>query len=226
MTHHAAAERRELAETLRRAGPAAPTLCEGWTAADLAAHLVLRGRSPRYALALARDPAAATRQGRELADRLGYPALIERIERIGPLSPARIGAADDAVNLIEYVVHHEDVRRAGGDWVPRALPADRQAALWRALRVGARTLFRRSLAGLSMQWAPGPGDAPGPGGLGGAGGPALRGAHPQLWVRGAPVELVLVAWGRTGVAQVELDGPTEQVARFRERAARAGHTAD
>src|SRR5262249_60545235 len=35
-----------LCDTLERVGPAAPTLCEGWTTADLAAHLVVRERKP------------------------------------------------------------------------------------------------------------------------------------------------------------------------------------
>lgn len=205
MTHHAAAERRELAETLRRVDPAAPTLCDPWTAADLAAHLVLRGRSPRYAVARARDGAAALRRQRELAARAGYPALIEAIERIGSWSPARIGGADDAVNLIEYVVHHEDVRRAGARWAPRSLPADRQAALWRHLRLGARTAFRRSIAGLSLQWIDGDGALIS----------VLHGAGPVLSVAGSPVELTLVALGRARVARVELDGPEEEIARFR-----------
>lgn len=37
-------ERAALVESLREHGPDAPTLCEGWTARDLAAHLVVRER--------------------------------------------------------------------------------------------------------------------------------------------------------------------------------------
>jgi uncharacterized protein (TIGR03085 family) len=39
-------ERAALVETLRAVGPDAPTLCEGWTTRDLAAHLVVRERRP------------------------------------------------------------------------------------------------------------------------------------------------------------------------------------
>ncbi len=35
-------ERAALVETILAAGPEAPTLCEGWTTRDLAAHLVIR----------------------------------------------------------------------------------------------------------------------------------------------------------------------------------------
>ena len=37
-------ERAALVQTLRAVGPDAPTLCEGWTTRDLAAHLVVRER--------------------------------------------------------------------------------------------------------------------------------------------------------------------------------------
>src|SRR5689334_6927919 len=41
-----ALERARLADALEAAGPAAPTLCAGWTALDLAAHLAARERRP------------------------------------------------------------------------------------------------------------------------------------------------------------------------------------
>src|SRR5829696_4216903 len=39
-------ERAELADLLESLGPDAPTCCEGWTTAHLAAHLVVRDRRP------------------------------------------------------------------------------------------------------------------------------------------------------------------------------------
>ena len=39
-------ERLALCALLEQTGPAAPTLCDGWTTLDLAAHLVLRERRP------------------------------------------------------------------------------------------------------------------------------------------------------------------------------------
>ena len=45
MTSHAVAERFDLADTLAHTKPDAPTLCEPWTAAQLAAHVILRERS-------------------------------------------------------------------------------------------------------------------------------------------------------------------------------------
>ena len=47
MSTHAKRERLLLADLLETAGPDAPTLCEGWTTRDLAAHVVVRERRPR-----------------------------------------------------------------------------------------------------------------------------------------------------------------------------------
>ena len=44
-----ARERRELCDLLEEVGPDAPTLCEGWTTFDLAAHLAVRERDLRAA---------------------------------------------------------------------------------------------------------------------------------------------------------------------------------
>ena len=43
--NYAQIERQELCDLFESVGPDHPTLCEGWTAADLAAHLVLRENS-------------------------------------------------------------------------------------------------------------------------------------------------------------------------------------
>ena len=51
MTGHAARERQALCDTLERVGPAAPTLCDPWSSAELAAHLVIRDSRPDLALA-------------------------------------------------------------------------------------------------------------------------------------------------------------------------------
>ena len=46
MTNFANVERRHLAALLRRVGPDAPTLCEGWDTRDMAVHLYLREHNP------------------------------------------------------------------------------------------------------------------------------------------------------------------------------------
>src|SRR4051794_41910679 len=64
MAHLAVVERHALAETLRSVPPDSPTLCGDWTAAQLAAHLVLRERSIV-----------------EMSGRIPVPALQRRAER-------------------------------------------------------------------------------------------------------------------------------------------------
>ena len=46
MTTPATLERRRFADALLEVGPDAPTLCDGWSTRDLAAHVVLRDRRP------------------------------------------------------------------------------------------------------------------------------------------------------------------------------------
>ncbi|MGD0448569.1 MAG: maleylpyruvate isomerase family mycothiol-dependent enzyme [Candidatus Dormibacteria bacterium] len=60
-----AQERRELCDLLIQVGPDAPTLCEGWTTSDLAAHLVLRERFPSLA---GRAPGSREGKGMDGAD--------------------------------------------------------------------------------------------------------------------------------------------------------------
>src|SRR4051794_17393455 len=50
-------ERQELADLLLQIGPGAPTLCEGWETAHLAAHLVIRERRPDAMVGLGAEAA-------------------------------------------------------------------------------------------------------------------------------------------------------------------------
>ena len=60
-----ATERADLAQTLLAAGPGAPTLCAGWQTQHLAAHLVLRDRTPwRMSLGRLESVAATSEIGR------------------------------------------------------------------------------------------------------------------------------------------------------------------
>jgi len=218
MVHFAADERRSLAETLRRTDPAAPTLSGDWTAAQLAAHLVLRERSATELLG--RIPNAsmqriAQREIDRLVAKQPYPQIVAAVDAgpswrdarfplptalIWSLPPVREGA-----NLLEYLVHHEDVRRAAADWAPRALPADLVAEVWRRLPASIRLTMRRVPVGVALAW-PDHGEVR-----------TARGKRHgvRVTVTGDPVELVLFAFGRRGVAQVELTGSAEDIDRVR-----------
>lgn len=208
MTGLAKLERQALCSTLTRVGPTAPTLCEGWTANDLAAHLIVRERRPDAAAGVL-VPALADRTQRvqdSYADQ-AWPALVDMV-RQGPKgwSPVRVPAVDDAINLIEFYVHHEDVLRAAPGWKPsdrREVTPDISAALWARLRQAGQLMFRRSPVGVVLVTPEH--------GRKAVHGPTKLGT---VVVKGDPGELVLVGVGRRSVAQVEIEGDAEAVAAF------------
>ncbi|OII63995.1 TIGR03085 family protein [Streptomyces sp. CC53] len=205
MSTHAKRERLLLADLLEAVGPDAPTLCDGWTARDLAAHLVVRERRP--------DAAAGVLVG-ALRDRLErvqaefaakpYEELVQLI-RSGPprMSPFSIKQVDEGANTAEFYVHTEDVRRAQPDWTPRELDPVFADALWARLEKGARLAGRRCPVGLVVRRPNGQTAV------------ARRGA-PVVTVTGEPGELVLFLYGRQEAARVELDGDKDAVARVLE----------
>ena len=116
MTNFANVERRHLAALLRRLGPDAPTLCEGWRTRDLAVHLVLRSGRPDVLAGrvLPRVPVLGerVRRAEQAVARQPWEELVRKVEHPPLYSPARVGPVDKRMNTVEYFVHHEDVRRA------------------------------------------------------------------------------------------------------------------
>ena len=160
MTSFSALERARLADVLAGTDPGAPTLCEGWTARDLAAHLVVRERRPDTGPGLLLRPLAGwTEHVRRRYTRRPYPELIELI-RTGPpaLSAFALPGADSAGNLVEHFVHCEDVRRGSLDVragqpievPPAALAPGLQDELWRRLVRQGRLMFRRAGTGIVL----------------------------------------------------------------------------
>lgn len=189
----AQSERQALCNLLEELGPLAPTLCEGWTTSDLAAHLFVReSRLLASPGILLRPLAGMTERAMEKAKRdLGYGGLIRRV-RSGPPYPLRL--LDAQMNLMEYFVHHEDVRRAEESWQPRQDPM-LDAALWAMTRpVG--YLASRRLRGAGLELV-----APGHGSV------VARSGETRAIVTGTPQELVLLLFGRRQVARVEIEGP-------------------
>ncbi|MEU8382260.1 TIGR03085 family metal-binding protein [Streptosporangium sp. NPDC048865] len=201
--NHARAERSALSDLLARLGPDAPTLCEGWTTFDLAAHLVVRERRPDAAGGIVLKPLAGhtARVQESMKTRKGYAGLVELV-RSGPGGPYRLPGLDEAANTTEFFVHHEDVRRAQRVWEPRELPAELEERFWKQIHRGARLFLRRSPVRVVLHRI--------------GGGVAVGGPKegPQVEVTGTAGELLLFCFGRQAHAKVDVSGDDDAVARL------------
>lgn len=203
--HFVEPSREVLAETLLAAGPDSATLCEGWLTQDLAAHLYLREHRPA-ALGLAVKPLSkfTDRATRKLAEasstRAEYRKLVEKF-RAGPsaFSPLKLPTVDKNVNLIEYFVHTEDVRRAPQRWAPRALDTAYSAALWDELIKRAAILYRGVDLGIVLVHPSGPRHV-------------AKRAPVSVAIVGEPGELLMHAHGRAQHALVTFEGEPDAVA--------------
>jgi uncharacterized protein (TIGR03085 family) len=181
-------EREELCTLFLELGPDAPTLCEGWTTADLAAHLVLREHFRRWS-----DARMAAEKAK------GYTVVVGRLERGAPLVPWRIPGLRNLMNGGEYFIHHEDVRRANGMGRRENRP-DLDDLCWRTSGLTGRLLARKIKPfGLELRRPDGRS--------------RRFGSSPSAVLIGEPTELVLYLSGRRSAAEVTLDGPREATAK-------------
>lgn len=112
-------ERHALADLLLQVGPDAPTMCEGWTTYDLAAHLWTRETDPAAMLGTMGGPFAGLADARRERAKQQYPyeELVELV-RAGPRPGSPLRRFDQSANTLEFLVHHEDVRRGADLSVP------------------------------------------------------------------------------------------------------------
>ena len=195
-----AIERNELCDLFLELGPVAPTLCEGWTTLDLAAHLVVRERDPRGGLVILGGERFAGLEAKLMgrAKEKGLDALVARL-RSGPPLLWHTPGLRTALNLNEWFVHHEDVRRANGQG-PRDGLDRLDATLWRLLG-GMGRFMVRGLDGTGLTV-----DAPG------FGTRTVRRGTPSVTLTGPPEELTLYLNGRRTAAEVDVDGDEEALA--------------
>ncbi|GAB3197150.1 TIGR03085 family metal-binding protein [Nocardioides hungaricus] len=196
-------ERRELCDLALALGPDAPTLCAGWTASDLMAHLVVRERRPVASAGnVVGRLSGLTRRAMARQQATGYEATVERFRTPAPLLRAA-PPLDEAMNGFELLVHHEDLRRGGPAWEPRSLPDAELDLLWRRLtrgigffgrRLPVPTVIRRDDTGATAT--------------------AKKGADP-VTVTAPVVELVLFLFGRSAVRDLTYDGPEDRIAALR-----------
>jgi uncharacterized protein (TIGR03085 family) len=199
------AEQEALVQTLRAADPDAPTLCEGWDVRRLLAHLVQREQGPVAGIrdAIARKPPGEEPGLTRLADRArsphGYDRLVDRFVAGAPAWSPMSWAAEK-INFVEYVIHHEDIRRGGAEPAePRDLPEAEQDAVWKQLGLFALAL-RRSPVGVRLATP--------------AGKTRVAKAGDGVTLTGEPVELALWISGRRGPARVAVTGSPDAIEKF------------
>ncbi|MTD52864.1 TIGR03085 family metal-binding protein [Amycolatopsis pithecellobii] len=194
-------ERRALSALFEEVGPDAPTLCDGWQARDLAAHLVLRERRPDAMAGIVVPPLAAyTQRVQDQYASKPWAELVELVRSGARFSPLRIPFVDETVNGAEFLVHHEDVRRGQPGWEPRAADAARDAAAWRSVKQASRLNLRKSPVGVVLRTSGGHEEV-------------VKTGPDPVTVVGAPLELLLFVFGRDAI-RVEFEGDAAAIARL------------
>lgn len=197
MTSLAAREREALSDLALALGADAPTLCAGWSARHLLAHLIVREREPWRAGGivlpwLARHTAARV-------DALAEQPLEDLVARVRSV-PLPLRLVDPLWNTLEYFIHHEDLRRAQTEWDIRPLTESDEAALWRMVVLMGRGLVRP--AGVPVVISSGTRTA------------VLRRGEAPVRVLGPVSELALFLFGRSQVIGLTFDGPAASVERL------------
>lgn len=190
-------ERAAMCDTFEKLGPDAPTLCEGWTTLDLAAHLIAREARADAALGLVVPPLAGHLQ--KVMDQYkakGFDHLVGML-RTGPPWMHRKGPLASA-NVNENFVHHEDIRRPAGE-SPRVLDAEMDQILWKMMGLGAR-LSRKAVRGAALTLRTPDGREIG----------VTKDGAPVV-MTGEPGELILFMSGRKDAAVVTHEGSDEAV---------------
>ncbi len=203
-TDHARIERAELCELFDSFGPRVATLCEGWDAADLAAHLVVRERRPDAALGIVAPPLAGhSERVRGSYAQRPWDELVGLV-RNGPplLSVFAIPGVERLANTMEFFIHHEDLRRANG-LEPRDLDADLEDQLWRIIGRMSKLFLRKAPGGVTLNAGDGRSIV-------------ARDDEPMVTVNGEVGELALFIYGRQDAAAVTLEGPSDAVSALAE----------
>jgi uncharacterized protein (TIGR03085 family) len=198
-------ERHALCDTALALGPDVPTLCGGWTARDLVAHLLVRENSMIGAAGISFSPmAGVTERAMAKAARAPFPDMVKKLYDPG-ITPYRLPGVERLTNTLEYLVHHEDLRRAQPGWEPRELPSADEDELWKLLPGSAKLATRKAGVPIVVRRSDRPGQEA----------TVRKGTDPVV-VTGRPSELVLFFFGRSELHEVTFDGPSEVITRLRE----------
>jgi uncharacterized protein (TIGR03085 family) len=195
-------ERAALVAALRDVGPDAPTLCTGWDARDLAAHLMVREYRVDAApgILIPRFAAHTARVQDDVAEHTEWDDLVNKVAAGPPLySPLKL--VDSVANVAEMFIHHEDIRRAQPNWEPRSLDSDLTGKLRRTLQMMARLTLSKMPARVQLRTPDGETVL-------------IAGRGPAVTVTGPPEELLLFSTGR--LARVDYSGDPEVVQAVQE----------
>jgi uncharacterized protein (TIGR03085 family) len=199
-------EKEALVGTFRSTDPDAPTLCDGWNVRRLLAHVTQREQGIMGTItdAIARRPPGQEPALSKLTSRArspeGYTALIDRFSHGAPRwSPMNWAA--ERLSFVEYVIHHEDIRRGGDEPAqPRDLPEAEQQAIWQQLGLLTKLGLRKSPVGVRLATPQGQS--------------RVVKAGDGVTLTGEPVELALWVSGRRRPVQVAVTGSSEAVTAF------------
>ena len=197
-------ERSLLCDLFEQVGPDAPTLCEGWTTKDLAAHLLIRERRPDAALGILAPPFATHGERvRKAATQTDWAKLIGQV-RSGPpmLSVFGLPGVDRIANTMEYFIHHEDVLRAQTPALERQISRGLEEELWNGLRRISRLQMRNTAMGVELV-------CPGIGRV------TANSKTPRVTLTAAVSELSVFTYGRQQAAQVQAEGAERDIAALR-----------
>lgn len=192
-------ERAALCDALEQVSPDAPTLCEGWSAHDLAAHVWCRENDPAAmpgVLIPALEDVTASRM-ESVKQRWSYGELIRQIRRgPRPISVFALPVLDEMANTGEFFVHTEDVRRPAG-LGPRETSQEFEDQVAKNLNKMAKALFRKAPTGIVLERSDRSQRL------------RAKAGSSTVTVIGKPSELLLFAFGRMADADVQLVGEPE-----------------
>lgn len=193
-------ERHALCDLALVLGQDAPTLCGEWTAKELISHLLVREHSPLGALGIVVGTfSGLTDRAMARLSRHDFAVLVERLREPG-LTPYALRPVEVLGNTLEYLVHHEDLRRAQPGWEPRQHdPAD-DDTIWTAIRIGGRALVRPAGVPVRIRRAATGREV------------TVRGGEDPVTIIGSPTEVTLFLFGRAQLRDLTFEGPAEKVA--------------
>lgn len=190
----ARAERLRLVDSARRAGEDAPTLCEGWNVRDLATHLIIRERHPSAALGNFVSRLEARRDS-TVADyaQMPFAQLLGLVAAPPKWTPGALPGIESVMNTMEFIVHHEDIRRAAIEWIPRRLSQAENTTVWAQTKVALLPYAAKAKGQVTIS-APGFGSRT----------VGKKRSGEAATITGAPLELLLYLMGREDHALVDV----------------------